>query len=575
MKFRRVLAGGLLLSLAQLSFAQVTQVSAETVLSTIQSAMLPAVGKLTAQAISWLGIFSTLQFFITGYNQLKSDGDVQSMVAKTFGAVAWVGVCLYLINNAPSFILAVGDQLMNLLGVKLPIVSIVIAAIVGVAGSLIVVALGVGAVSNTGGFFLAIVALLVLAAGLYLAFKIFMLQLEIGLIALLAPLSFALLGLNTLKDQGIAPFKSLLSLAYRIILLTVILSAFSEVGNVVKSVIESVGVDDFLAGIGRVANAIVSALGAYLLLVFLTFKADSIAASLASGSTSLGTGDLAQAAATGAAVGAAVAAGGATLAAGGGQAPKAMADFMGKMMGGGGSVTNASAMGTGGDVPSFTPSPAGSATPSAPAMSLGTQTPGGGGSTKGAASASGPGPAGPSSASVASRRFGPALPGEAGDVGGKSSTEQSSASDGSNAAQARGSDSGNISTAGSQSGNSPANDQGMTSAATEPLTVSPAGSSSVAEAKMPSATSPGAAAAEAAPVAPDSGSPDPASGSALNAGISGKPTLEENLGKLVDHLSSQQKPRKPTLVERVGDANRHVSQEQTATHVSVNTHHQD
>lgn len=566
MKFRRVLAGGLLLSLAQLSFAQVTQVSAETVLSTIQSAMLPAVGKLTAQAISWLGIFSTLQFFITGYNQLKSDGDVQSMVAKTFGAVAWVGVCLYLINNAPSFILAVGDQLMNLLGVKLPIVSIVIAAIVGVAGSLIVVALGVGAVSNTGGFFLAIVALLVLAAGLYLAFKIFMLQLEIGLIALLAPLSFALLGLNTLKDQGIAPFKSLLSLAYRIILLTVILSAFSEVGNVVKSVIESVGVDDFLAGIGRVANAIVSALGAYLLLVFLTFKADSIAASLASGSTSLGTGDLAQAAATGAAVGAAVAAGGATLAAGGGQAPKAMADFMGKMMGGGGSVTNASAMGTGGDVPSFTPSTAGSATPSAPAMSLGTQTPGGGGSTKGSASASGPGPAGPSSANVASRRFGPALPGEAGDVGGKSSTVQSSASDGSNAAQATGSDSGNISTAGPQ----PANDQGMTSPATEPLTVSPAGSSSMAE-----ATSPGAAAAEAAPVAPDSGSPDPVPGSALNAGISGKPTLEENLGKLVDHLSSQQKPRKPTLGERVGDANRHVSQEQTATHVSVNTHHQD
>ncbi len=64
---------------------------------------------------------------------------------------------------------------------------------------------------------------------MYLALKIFMLQLEAVLIATLSPMSFALLGLNTLRDQGIAPFKSLLSLAYRIVLVGVMLSAFSSV----------------------------------------------------------------------------------------------------------------------------------------------------------------------------------------------------------------------------------------------------------------------------------------------------------------------------------------------------------
>lgn len=545
MRFSRVLVGILLLGFVQFAFAQAQQVSAETVLSTIQGAMLPAIGKLTSQAISWLGIFATLQFFITNYNLLKSDGDIQSMVAKLFGAVAWVGICLYLINNAPSFIMAVGDQMMNLLGVNLPIVSVVIGSVVGVAGAMVVVALGVGAVSNTGGFILAVVALFILGAGLFLAFKIFMLQLEVGLIALLSPLSFSFLGLSTLKDQGIAPFKALLSLTYRILLMTVILSAFTEVGNVVKETIKAVGPDDFLGHIGTTANAILSAIGAYILLVYLTFKSDAIAASLASGSTSMGTGDVAQAAAAGAAVGAAVMSGAAAGVGAASKIPQSMSAFMDGMMGGG-SISNASPMGGGGAVPVFSP-------PSTPALSVKDSAAGGASASMPSASPSKPSAStnmppsrtSPSNEPITSGRFGADSPQS---TGGQS-TAESGASMASQGADGEG-------------------PNGAGAATSDPVTVTPAD----AQAKVSGSPS---NATDTQNGVQDSGA-NAGPGSGLSAGIGGKPSLEDNLHKLVEHLASQQQgPRKPTLGERLGDANKHISQEQTATHVSINTHHTD
>lgn len=535
MKSRQLLIAVLLFGFAQIALAQSQAIGVDSVLGMIKQSMAPAINKLTAQAISWLGVFATLQFFITNYSSLKSDGDIQSVVAKLFGAVAWVGVCLYIINNGPQFIQAVGDQMMGLLGVDLPSPGSVIAKTIGVSGSLSVLALGVGAipfVGNTAGMLIVYIALFVLAVGLFFAFKIFMLQLELGLIAMLSPLSFSFLGLNTLKDQGIAPFKALLSLAYRVILLTVILSGFNQISDIVSNTLSNIGVENFKQdGIGGVSDVMLSALGSFLLLAYLTFKSDAIAATLASGSTSMGTGDVAQAAAAGAALGAAVATGGATAAHGGGKVPQAMSSFMDKMMGRG-SISNASPLGSGGDTPSFTP-------PATPSLSVGAPV------AEGAPASSPPtrprteSGSLPSKANVTSGRYGAELP-EAGKV-------QRDAANSSSAAQG-------AATAGG--------DGGAVSAVTDPVTVSPAGTQGNVMG--------------AGNVAQETGAKYEPAGSGLSAGIGGKSNLEKDLSKLVDHLaSSQQGPRKPTLGERLSEANRHVSQEQASTHVSINTHHAD
>lgn len=535
MTLRKLLVTILLAGVAQIAMAQSQTIGVDSVLGMIKQSMGPAINKLTAQAISWLGVFATLQFFITNYSLLKSDGDIQSIVAKLFGAVAWVGVCLYIINNGPQFIQAVGDQMMGLLGVDLPSPGSIIAKTIGVSGAMSVLALSVGAipfVGNTAGMLLVYIALFVLAVGLFFAFKIFMLHLELGLIAMLSPLSFSFLGLNTLKDQGIAPFKALLSLAYRVILLTVILSGFNQISDIVSNTLSGISADNFKdAGIGGISDIILSALGSYLLLAYLTFKSDAIAATLASGSTSMGTGDVSQAAAAGAALGAAVATGGVSAATSAGKVPQAMSAFMDKLMGRG-SISNASPMGNGGDSPTFTP-------PSAPALSVGapiadgtsSSSPSNRPQTRTTSSA-------PSKSNVTSGRYGADLPeaervqrdtANASSVGRRTATERQDRA---------------------------------AAAAIDPVTVTPAGSQGHP--------------ASAADATQGASAPAAASGSGLSAGIGGKSSLEKDLSTLVDHLTSQQQgPRKPTLGDRLGEANRHVSQEQAATHVSINTHHAD
>lgn len=599
MRSRQLLVAVLFLGISKIAFAQSGEMSADSVLGMIQQAMAPAINQLTAQAISWVGVFASLQFFITNYNHLKSDGDIQSAVAKVAGAVAWVAVCVYIINNGPQFIQAVGDQMMGLLGTDLPSPGSIIAKTIGVTAVMAFLALGIGSlpfVGDTAGLLLVLVTLIILGVGLLFAFKIFMLQLELGLISMLSPLSFSFLGLNTLKDQGIAPFKALLSFAYRVILLGVILSGFNQVSDIVSSTLSGISVDTFQStGVKAVVRVMLSALGAYLLLGYLTWKSDAIAATMASGSTSMGTGDVAQAAAAGAALGAAAATGGAAAASLAGKAPKSMSSFLDKLMAPG-SVSNASPMGNGGDAPKFTP-------PStAPTLSVGAPV--------GAGSAGAPQPpgrpaagaaSGPKKPNVASGRYGAdaqkggtasAVRQGAGPAAGTGSPQQGGATSAKDAAQDGGDasattaagmaqqggaangpsavqDGGTATSASSSATGAPSKTQvpatekagSETAAAVDPVTVTPAGSQPEA------AGAPGEAAKAGA---------EPQPGSALSAGIGGKSTLEDSLNKLVDHLSSQQQgPRKPTLGERLGEANRHMSQESAATHVSINAHHSD
>ena len=346
-KYLLLLAGFLLSTAAYADDAM----SAESVLTIIQSAMVPAINKLSARAIGWLGAFAALQFFMTNYSLLKSDADIQTVIAKAVGAIAWVGICAYIINNGPQFISDVGGEMFDLLGISLPSPGSIMISTTGLAATLAAIAVAVGGVgiigSNTAGSLIIIVLLVILAVGMFFACKIFMIQLELGLIVMLSPLSFSFLGLNALKDQGIAPFKALISLSYRIILMTLIMSAFTQVNSVASNAISSLTASSITDGIGNAINVILAALGAYLVLAYLFFKSDSVAATLASGGTSMGTGDIASAAAAGAAAGAAIASGGLAAAGATGGMPQAMSDFV-RGLQGGGSVSNASSSGLGG-----------------------------------------------------------------------------------------------------------------------------------------------------------------------------------------------------------------------------------
>ena len=581
----RLLLLAILLGISPMAVADTQTIDATTVLGVINESMAPAINKLTSHAITWLGAFATLQFFITNYNLLKTDGDIQSALAKMAGAVAWVGICIYIINNGPQFISAVGDQMFSLLGVSLPSPGSIIASTLIVVASLAGVAITIGGVglvgSTTAGMLLVYLLLFILAVGMFFAFKIFMLQLELGLVAMLSPLSFSFLGLNTLRDQGIAPFKALLSIVYRVILLTVILSAFDQVSAVVKTNVTAVhdmSITEITASIGEIAKILLSAFGAYLLLAYLVFKSDAIAATLASGSTSMGTGDVAQAAAAGAAVGAAVATGGASAAATAGKVPQSMASFMDKMASSG-SISNASPLGSGGSTPSFTPPAPASLSvgggQGAPSGSPGSSLRAGSPPTRPNAAAGSPPP------SITSGRFGGSNAGSPP----KASAGGTGSRGGENAAPSG--DPMTVQPAGqSLVASAPGDAQPQSHASAAPGAASSSiidTSGNIAAAKasrdagqtgMPALASPpaGSPAPAPAPEAPtDAGQP---AGSGQTASIARDP-VADTLSEIRDHLVNQQAPRKPTLGERLGDANRHLSQEQAAVHVSISPHHHD
>lgn len=523
--------------------------------------MRPAIATLKTLALTWLAVFGALQLVITNYGVLKSGGDIESAIAKTAGCVAWLGVCLYLINNAPQFIANVGDSIFSVLGVALPDAGSIMTTTFGWAASLLVLAVPAGIASNVAGNAMLDVALLILGVGMFVAFKIFMLHLELGLVVMLSPLSLSFLGLNALKEQGIAPFKSLLALAYRIILLTIILATFTQVGTVAKTAfvnIANMPVGWTGSGIGDIISAAMAALGAYLVLFFLVWKSDSIAASLASGSVGLGTSDVAGAAAAGAAAGMAIHAAGS---AGAAKIPSPMPSL------GGGSIKNAGGSGSGGGGGASGAS-SGGASLSMPPGSPGATPPAAespfAGTTKDPSYAGGAADKETSGPNLDA----PASSGAGGGGGGQPSMDKQIKGDASRA-DAAASSGGDVvgaadkrSRPGGQAGN-------------------------IQEAKNFAATNPGApktseqisdAAARLEPTQTAGGNTAPGTGSGANSGIGGSGSkLETDLGKLVDHLTSQQDkgPAKPSLGDRLKDVNQHVSQEKAHTSVSINTHHSD
>jgi type IV secretion system protein TrbL len=351
---------GLILSLL-ISFPAQAMSADISIANTILASMTAASGNLMSQAMIWLGVFMALQFTITNLGLLKSGADIEAVIGKLIGSLMWFGICVYVLENGPAFIDSVGTGILNkfasniptpgsLLASTLSLCTLILAGIVATGSSI------AGFGNSSLGMTLVYILFIVFSVGMLLAIKVFMLTLELGLVVLLSPLSFSFLGLNALKDQGIAPFKSLISLVYRIILLGIVCAAADNIFALTETSIKSFSFSDPTKW-GDVIEAFFSAIFAFPFLGYLAHKSDSIAASLSSGSTNLGAADIAGAAAAGAAAGAVAAGAGAAIA---GTKPTAMSEVISKMMGGG-SASNANPMGSMSNITPPPPKPSSSA----------------------------------------------------------------------------------------------------------------------------------------------------------------------------------------------------------------------
>lgn len=330
------------------SSANAADVGIVSIAQTVTDAIhLAGTDKIMPLALTWISSFMLIQFVITNIGLLKSGADLDAVWAKFMGSLIWFGFCIYLLKNGPDFIDSVGGEILEKFA-GFPKPGWIITATLLLCTPFLAAIAAVGLVNTTLAMILMTAMLTVLAVGMMLALKIMMLTIELGLIVMLSPLSFSLLGLNALKDQGIAPLKSLLSLVYRIVLLSVICVAFTELITVAAQNFKNIGgATQWLNPLNwpSIINTILSTVIAFPVIGYLVFKSDSIASSLAGGSSNMGTGDVASAAAMGAAAGAAMASGGATAAGAAGKPIQSMADFMKGM--GGGSVSNASSRGLG------------------------------------------------------------------------------------------------------------------------------------------------------------------------------------------------------------------------------------
>lgn len=305
-------------------------------------------------ALTWLGAFMALQFTITNFGLLKSGADIEAVVLKVAFSLVWFGVCVYIMKNGPQLIDSIGTTALTQFASAVPTFGAVLTSTLVICSSLLA---GIAALSapliGFPGLANVLVGILfaIFGAGMYLAIKIFMLQIELGLIIMLSPLSFSFLGLDALRDQGIAPFKSILSLVYRIVVIGVIASAFGQVTDVMTANLDKyswASPSDW----GNKINAIFTALAAYPVLCYLLWKSDSIASSLSSGTTNMAPSDVAGAVAAGVAGG--MAAGEASKAAKAGVT--SMSDFMKNM---GNNMSSAASTGSGGKPSAAIPDPTG------------------------------------------------------------------------------------------------------------------------------------------------------------------------------------------------------------------------
>ncbi len=325
--------------------------------------------QLTSISYKLFFLLALIQISVTLFGQMAG-GDMEAALGKMIKWFLWVSFCMYLMLNniAYNFIANTIQYFLNHAiswttnsNGDFSVNGIIDSGLTGFSDTTRAVEKSVLPTSKTGLMFfltgggsgalasvliaaltLGIVIITIIFTTAYIALKVFMIKIESALILAVLPFNLSLLGLNALRDQGFAPFKSMLALIYRIIIMGIVVGGMSHVGTTINTYANSDADPNILQ------MALVAVFG-YLLLAFIAFKADQIAASLAAGSANLGSGDMIGAAIAGATAGgiAAAAIQGAMGAAGGAASSiKSMGDVL-KDMNSAGSINNASGRGTG------------------------------------------------------------------------------------------------------------------------------------------------------------------------------------------------------------------------------------
>ena len=324
----------------------------------LQASSTAITNNLLAIAIKLLFVFLVLQFTIDGLAMLGTDATIDKVIGKLSMSILWAAFCLYLLEPGDSGGTKIGDfmqgtvdfflgqaaswvgagggsfdtwDILSIGLVSYGKITIAVAKATATSpGTLAAMALipGLGFVTALMVFFTSMVILICCA---YIALKVFLVKLQVALFIAVAPLSVAMLGLKGLRDQGIAPFKMLLGLIYRIVILAAIVTSLQIVAESFTNFIDA----ESFSVVADIWTPILGSMFGFVLLAFLTHHADGIAASLASGNVALGSGDMAGSVAAGVAAGMAGVAAGAALnhatgGAGAGKAGQAMSDWLKK-----------------------------------------------------------------------------------------------------------------------------------------------------------------------------------------------------------------------------------------------------
>lgn len=304
--------------------------------------------------ISIIFALALLQMTISGIKQLIS-GEMDKTVMNLAMNITWAGLALWLLAGAANpvepGVSNLGDLLYRIQHFAMSIVSTMTGGVDFSAGAIFAVGLqsygfitlavtkamstnavnvaamlfvpGVSLMTAFMTFFISVVIMLACA---YLALKVFITKIEFAILVAVAPLNAALIVFGPTREQGWAPFRGALALVYRVLILG---GTVAAIGIVAKTLADYVNAQAW-GVVADVWTPLLSASFAFCLLAFVAHKSDTIASSMASGTSNLSSGDLTGSIAAGVAAGmtggAALAATGAAAA--GGTGVKTMGEFM-------------------------------------------------------------------------------------------------------------------------------------------------------------------------------------------------------------------------------------------------------
>lgn len=277
--------------------------------SSISTALDQISTSLSGICVKWLGGFLVLQMIWTQIQGMLNGAEFERAWGKWAVGFFWAGFCLYIYENGADFIRSIANYLLNLAagltGEPFTPTYPITVGLASAANLLSAFDKGQSILSSLNPFpsiMMGLVALVILAMCTVIAFRIFMIAVETKIVIALSPISFALMGLNALRDQGFTPLKYLIAMGYRVMIMGAILAAMTWYSGALVTVFQNLPASNSPSVWPPIWEAAIG----YSLLGALAWNSNSIAAHLASGSSAMTTSDLGGPAAIAAAVGGAV-----------------------------------------------------------------------------------------------------------------------------------------------------------------------------------------------------------------------------------------------------------------------------